>query len=148
MDRFKEFTVLISKISRLIHKIKIEEMSEYGLKGHYVSSLYYVYKYDGTLTAKELCDICYEDKGAISRSLKYLEGSGYIKSDSNSAKKYKSVLHLTPKGREVAKDIVAKIDGVLDVSSIGVSDSDRDILYKSLSIICDNLTTICDKYGD
>ena len=72
MERFETFTLLISQISRSIRKIKTEEMAEFKLKSPHVSCLYYLYK-EKTLTAKELCDICDEDKAAISRSLLYLE---------------------------------------------------------------------------
>lgn len=67
-NRFKMFTVLNSKINRCIRRIKTEEMAEFDLRSTHVSCLYYLYA-ENTLTAKELCDICDEDKAAISRSL-------------------------------------------------------------------------------
>ena len=85
-ERFKTFTVLISKINRSIKKIKTEEMDEFNLKSHHVSCLYYLYK-SNSLTAKELCDICAEDKAALSRSLEDLERNGYIECDSNLKKR-------------------------------------------------------------
>ena len=42
-ERFKTFTVLISKISRNIKKIKNQEMAEYGLRSVHVTCLYYLY---------------------------------------------------------------------------------------------------------
>lgn len=76
-NRFKLFTVLTSKISRCIRKIKTEEMDEFNLKSTHVSCLYYLYE-ENSLTAKELCDVCDEDKAAISRSLDYIEHSKSI----------------------------------------------------------------------
>jgi len=75
-ERFELFTVLIAKISRSIRKIKTEEMEEFDLKSPHVSCLYYLFK-SNNLTATELCEICQEDKSAISRSLDYLESKGY-----------------------------------------------------------------------
>ena len=69
-ERFQTFTVLITKLNRCIRKIKTEEMAEFDLKSPHVSCLYYLYKAD-SLTAKELCDICEEDKANISRSFIY-----------------------------------------------------------------------------
>ena len=80
--RFELFTVLISKISRSIRKIKTEEVSEFNLKSPHVSCLYYLYK-SKPLTATELCDICGEDKAAISRSLEFLEKNGFLTCESN-----------------------------------------------------------------
>ncbi|MBR7100513.1 MAG: MarR family transcriptional regulator, partial [Clostridia bacterium] len=103
-SRFEMFTVLIAKASRCIYKIKTGEMSEYNLKSSHVSCLYYLYKAD-SLTAKELCDLCGEDKANISRAIKHLESEGYIYCQSTAAKRYQSALILTDKGKTVGKDI-------------------------------------------
>ena len=84
--RFKLFTSLMSKINKSIRKIKAMEMAEFNLKSTHVSCLYYLYEED-TLTAKELCDICEEDKAAISRTLDYLESNGYLTCDAKLQKK-------------------------------------------------------------
>ena len=78
-NRFGRFTLLISNINRYINKIKSEEMNEFGLKSYHVSCLFYLYKSqsDG-LTASELCSLCEEDKGTISRSLNFLQDNNYI----------------------------------------------------------------------
>ena len=67
-QRFETFTALVTGISRVIRKIKTEEMAEFHLKGPHVSCLYYWYK-EGTLTAKALCDLCDVDKANMSRIL-------------------------------------------------------------------------------
>lgn len=144
-ERFKTFTVLIAKINRSIHKIKSEEMAEYNLKAPHVSCLYYLYK-KGALTARELCDICDEDKGAISRSLDYLEKEEYITCDSVSKKRYKAQLFLTEKGKCVGKEVAEKIDNVLNCVGRDMSDEDRMHFYHSLELISDDLQKITDKY--
>jgi len=147
-ERFKTFTINIAKISRSIRKIKTEEMAEFNLKSPHVSCLYYLYKQNGEMTAKELCDICEEDKASISRSIDYLESCGYLKCNSKTEKRYKSPLFLTDKGKDVGYHITSKIDNVLNLASEGLSDNDRDNFYKSLILISDNLQKICDKYGE
>lgn len=144
-ERFRTFTVLITKISRAIRKIKTEEMEEYKLKSPHVSCLYYLYKQD-SLTAKELGDICQEDKAALSRSIEHLETNKYIECDSNLKKRYNTALKLTEKGRKIAKAIADKIDNILDLASEGLSEEKRNILYESLTLISNNLDKICDKY--
>ena len=146
-ERFQTFTVLMAKISRCIRRIKTEEMAEFNLKSPHVSCLYYLYKED-FLTAKELCDICEEDKANISRSIVYLETNGYITCLSNAQKRYKSPLSLTDKGREVGRRITEKIDGKLLSVGDGLDDESRAVMYRSLSIISDNLQKICDGYGE
>ena len=146
-ERFQTFTILIARLNRCIRKLKTEEMSEFGLKSPHVSCLYYLYKAD-SLTSKELCDICEEDKANISRSIEFLEKNGYIVSRSKTEKRYKSPLVLTQKGRETGEQLVRKIDSVLAAVSEGVPEEDREIMYRSLSAICDNLQKICDAYDE
>ena len=126
-DRFKTFTVLIGKISRCIKRIKTEEMKDFDLKSPHVSCLYYLYK-EESLTAKELTDICYEDKAAVSRSLDYLETNGFIFCETSAKKRYKSHLNLTEKGKEVGRRLAEKIDNILEKASIGLTEENRVII--------------------
>ena len=144
-ERFKTFTVLIMEINRYIHKIKTEAMSEFDLKSPHVSCLYYLYK-SGELTAKELCDISKEDKASVSRSIEYLETNGFISCNSTTKKRYKAILTLTEKGREIAAALAKKIDAILEQASVGLSEENRAVMYETLSLIHDNLENICNKY--
>ena len=146
-ERFETFTALVTGISRAIRKIKNEEMVEFHLKGPHVSCLYYLYK-GGALTAKELSELCEEDKANISRSIEFLEKNGYLVCRSKTEKRYKSPLVLTEKGREAGAHIVRKIDAILESVSEGVPEDQREIMYRSLSVICDNLQKICDAYDE
>lgn len=144
-ERFRTFTVLIAKISRSIRKIKTGEMEQFNLKSPHVSCLYYLYKFN-SLTAKELCDICQEDKASTSRSIEYLENNGYIVCESNLKKRYNSAFSLTNKGEDIAKSLVEIIDKVLDLASVGLSEEKRAIMYESLTLISDNLENLCKNY--
>ena len=99
-ERFEAFTVLISRISRSIRRIKSEEMAEFQLKGPHVSCLYYLSLADG-LTAAALCERCDEDKAAVSRSLDYLEKGGYITCESGAGRRYRTPLHLTERAEQI-----------------------------------------------
>ena len=145
-ERFETFTVLIGEISRSIHKLKTMEMAEFDLKSSHVSCLYYLFKRKA-LTAKELCDICAEDKANISRSVKYLEENGYLSCDSKHVKRYQSPLMLTEKGREIGEKIVWKIDNILSHAGDGVPEEDRRVMYRSLAVICENLQKISESCG-
>ena len=142
--RFETFTVLITKINRCIRKIKNLEMAEYGLRSAHISCLYYLYG-EHDLTATDLCERCEEDKATISRALDYLESNGYITCESKSAKRYKSPLLLTEKGKEVSRQIAEKINRVLDEVSAGLSEAERVSFYRSLSIISNHLEQVCDQ---
>ena len=146
-NRFELFTVLISKINRSIRKIKTEEMEEFALTGVHVSCLYYLYKWDG-LTAAELSAHCWEDKASISRSLEYLEQAGYVEREKGKKKRYNCNLHLSEAGKVTGARIAQKVDAVLESAGRGINEADREILYRCLGIISDNLTAICNQYGE
>ena len=146
-DRFETFTVLIAKISRNIRKIKNQEMADYNLRSPQISCLYYLYS-SGGLTATDLCERCEEDKATISRSLEYLENNGYLVCESKYAKRYKSPLVLTEKGKEAGKKIADKIDLVLDEISTGLTEEERIAFYRSLSIISNGLESISNRLDE
>ena len=143
-NRFETFTVLIAKISRNIRKIKNQEMADYDLRSPHISCLYYLYSSEG-LTATDLCERCEEDKATISRSLGYLENEGYLTCESKSAKRYKSPLFLTEKGKAVGKKIADKIDLVFSEISAELTAEERISFYRSLTIISDRLEAINDQ---
>lgn len=146
IERFKTFTVLITKLNRCVHKIKTEEMAEFNLKSPHVSCLYYLYKGE-KLTANELCSICAEDKASISRSIDYLEQNGYVQCDSDAKKRYNANFTLTEKGGKIAGSIAEKIDRVLECSSDGLDEQERATMYKSLDVVLKNLEKFCEKYS-
>lgn len=140
-ERFETFTVLINRISRNIRKIKNQEMEEYGLRSVHTSCLYYLYSRNG-LTATELCEHCAEDKATISRAIEYLETNGFLTCESQTAKRYKSPLLLTEKGREAGGKIAEKINSVLDGISDVLTEEERIVFYHSLAMISDRLETV------
>ena len=146
-DRFELFTRLIAKANRLVFKIKTEEMEKFNLKSSHVSCLYYLYKAK-TLTAKELSNMCGEDKANVSRTVNFLEENGFIECESRAKKRYQSALYLTDAGVSVAKVVAEKIDAVLEQASVGLSEENRVVFYDSFSLICSNLEKICKEYNN
>lgn len=146
-QRFETFTVLVAGISRAIRKIKSEEMVEFHLKGPHVSCLYYLYK-QGELTAKELCDLCEEDKANMSRIIDFLERNGYVLCATQSRHRYRAPLSLTEQGEIVGRHIAERIDRVLLTAGEGVTEEERRVLYESLAKIYANLQKLCDTYDD
>ena len=145
-ERFETFTVLINRISRNIRKIKNREIAEHDLRSAHISCLYYLYTGEH-MTATDLCEKCEEDKATISRAVDYLETNGYIVCESKSAKRYKSELLLTEKGKLVGGQISDKIDGVLSRISVGISSEERKAFYRCLQIISENLAAVFEDSG-
>ena len=140
-ERFETFTVLLSRISRNIRKIKNREMAAYGLRAPHISCLYYLYT-DGPIAATDLCERCEEDKASISRSLDYLAKNGYLTRKATPDKRYKCPLVLTEKGKEVGQKIADRTAQLLDFASEGLTEEERKALYRCLSVICDRLDAV------
>ena len=146
-QRYQTFTNLILNISRCIQKIKNEEMAALGLKGKQVQCLFFLYNMPDGATPTELCELCDEDKGAMSRTIKELTKKGLVCVDEQSEHKYRNPLKLTPDGKFVAKVVTDKIGTMVAKGADGVSEAERDTFYSTLTRVADNLTKICENYG-
>lgn len=135
-DRFENFTFLIDKLSKIIQKIKNIEMKEYGLKAVHVMCIYHLSQTNDGLTNKELVNLTLEDKAAISRALIVLKEGNIIDYEQN---KYNGKIKLTDYGRDVAKFIHKKTALALEAGGVGLSEEERNILYKTLGLIQVNL---------
>lgn len=143
-NRIECFTTIISKIQRNIKKVKNIDMHEYNLKGAQVACLYYLYIHE-SLTSKELCEKCEEDKATISRSLEYLEENDYVLCNSKYNKRYNSPFSLTEKGLVVSKKIEEKINLILDEVGLFLNKEERDKFYQNLIKINEVLEKINNK---
>ena len=135
--RFNSFTNLISSLYHSIYVIKDEETEEWGLKSSHVSCIYNIFKYNG-LSQVELCEVCGENKAAISRTVAYLSDNEYIKVQSGEMK-YKRKYFLTPKGLNIAELVEKKIEGYIYKASGEIKEEDRETMYRCLEIIDNNL---------
>lgn len=140
-ERFETFTVLVNRISRSIRRIKNAEMAEFGLRSAQVSCVYYLYLFRG-LTATELCEHCEEDKSTVSRALDHLERNGFITCETKGTKRYRSPLYLTEKGEAAGKKAADRISGVLESLDTALSDGERAVFYRALSVVSRELSEV------
>lgn len=148
--RYDKFTSLIINIYRCIQKIKnfeIDNLGLEGLKGYHVHCIFYLYNSEDGLSPKELRELCDEDKGAISRSIKELETLGYVEYN-NVEKKYKTPIKLTKKGKELGEFISSRINDYIFNSDLILKESEREKFYNQLTFISNGLSKICKTYGD
>lgn len=142
IDRFQAFVSGITICYKYIQKIKTMEMTEFGLKGTHVMCIFYISHSDGELTAAQLCQLCAEDKAAISRTLVTLQEKGYVEAGE---KKYRAHLKLTEKGRELSEQIDGLIEQWVGLGGDGLSEEERNSFYYVLDLISSNLREKLDK---
>ncbi len=146
-ERYQLFTGLILNISRCIQKIKNSEVAELGLKGKQVQCLFFLHKLPEGASLTQLCDLCDEDKGAMSRTIKELMEKNLVYVDEKSTQKYRNPIKLTKNGKDNAGIVTEKINHMLAMGGDGINDAEREIFYKSLTTVSNNLTAICENYG-
>jgi len=138
LHRFESFVTGITVCYKYIQRIKSAEMTELGLKGTHAMCIFFLHHNPAGLTASQLCQLCAEDKAAISRTLAFLQREGYV---SAGEKKYRSPFHLTEKGCAVAQQVDRLIAQGVGFGGSGLSDAERSTFYRVLGIIAENLHT-------
>ncbi len=145
-QRYTTFSLLLINISRCVQKIKNAEMATLGLKGKQVQCLFGLYLCEEGVSLTKLGQMCGEDKGMMSRTIKELTEEGLVYVDVKSNRKYKNPIRLTEKGERIAGIVAEKISVLLEEGSSGITEDERTQLYHSLGIISDNLIEICKRY--
>ncbi len=134
---FEKFTASVIRLGKLIQKIKVYEMSEYGLKAVHVMCVYYLGESEDGLTASELVKLTYEDKAAISRAIDALEERGAVVTD---AKTHGSVIRLTESGKMLAAAISQKTNLAVQACNAHFNENEKEFFYSSLEKITENIT--------
>ncbi len=136
INRFQSFVTGITICYKYIQRIKNAEMTEFGLKGTHVMCVFFLHHNPEGLTAAELCQLCAEDKAAISRTLSTLQEKGYIQSGE---KRYRAKITLTEKGLLLAKQVDEVIEQWVGFGGDGLQEEERENFYHALELIADNL---------
>lgn len=139
LQRFQAFVTGITVCYKYIQRIKSAEMTELGLKGTQVMCLFYLHHAPEGLTAAQLCQLCAEDKAAISRTLAQLQSQGYLESGQSGGKKYRMRLILTPAGVQIARQVDSLIEDWVGIGGDGLTEEERAHFYYALERISSNL---------
>ncbi len=142
LDRFEHFTYLVNKIYRDMQKIKSQKLKNYGLKGSHMICIHYLGKSDDGLSFKELCEICDEDKGLISRNLSYLKKEDFVEELIGDKKTYKGKMILTEKGKEVFDAIQGITINICQQVYLDKEKTSLDSFYTNLEGISERIERI------
>lgn len=143
LDRFSQFCTSIASIQRSILRIERVEMAKYGLKGPHANCLVAIARFPEGVTASRLCEICEKDKAAISRTLNELEQAGMILREQREGKRYRALLQLSEKGKEIAYSVNEKILLAVAKASEGYDKEKQQVFSRVLSMVAGNLQDIC-----
>ena len=142
IDRFERFSFAISEIYRYWHRLASDVMEPYGLKGP--SAVYFttMYQYPDGITAAKLADVCRRDKADVSRALAGMEKMRLIERENVNQNRYRALVRLTEKGREIAEHINIRAKQAVEYGGQDMSDEEREIFYSGLETIANNLQAL------
>lgn len=136
-QRFDDFVTGITVCYKYLQRIKSVAVNDMGLKGSHVMCMFYLKQHPEGLTASQLCNLCAEDKAAISRTIAWLREQGYI--CSGSGKNYRAALRLTEDGKALAEQFDSLIAQWVTAGGEGLTEGERQSFYHSLRLISNNL---------
>ena len=140
LNRFEQFSYVVSGINRYIQKIERDEMEKFGYKGSYAQYLVVLERFDEGVTMSKLCELCDRDKAAVSRVITEMEGKGLVEKKKVDDKVYRSHIVLTEEGKKVANFVCKRAkDAVMAIGDDVMSDDERRAFYFALDTISKKL---------
>lgn len=143
LDRFEQFTSMISALHRDVQKIERDEMEKRGLRGAFAQYLLAISRHPEGITAAALCETCDKDKAAVSRIISEMESKGLLEKENDGISQYRARLRLTPGGQATADFVRERASIAVELAGSGLSDEDRKAFYSALMLISSNLQKIC-----
>lgn len=137
IDRFNQFTRVVSQMNKSLQRIKREGMEDLGLKGSHVMCLHKLGSARDGLTAAELAEACQEDKAAISRCVAELQEKGLV--ELRGDRKYRASITLTESGRSAVEEVDRRITRAVSAISASMNAPQRLVFYETLEEISRNL---------
>lgn len=141
INRFAQFSYVISSIYRNIQKIEHDEMIKLGYKGAFAQYLVVMSQQPAGITSSKLCEICDKNKAAVSRIINEMEEKGLVIRNHS----YKALITLTAKGEKLAKYVCEKAELAVEEVGKSLSDEQRRLLYSTLSQITDSVQKISEE---
>lgn len=148
LTNYEAFSLGLHELYRSIHKNESAVMNEYGLRGAYVKYLVAMLQCPDGLTISQLCEVCDQDKAAVSRAVSELVGREFIWRDNPKGNHYRAKLKLTERGTELARSVCASGEIVFEEAVSVLTDEQKDALYKISGLMFDNIHDITMKKID
>lgn len=138
LDRFEQFTALISSIERSIQKLERDEMIRCGGKGAYAQYLILLEREPEGMTLQALCDRSDRDKAAVSRMLAEMTERGLLE-PVESDRVYRQRYRLTEQGRTACSFVKARAVAAVQGADSGMDPRELALFYAALERIAGNL---------
>ena len=129
--RFMRFTLSMSRINKMIQKLKLDGMKSFELKGSHTLCIYGLLEHPSGMTSAQIAKYCEFDPGLASRTQKELIQLDII-SKTGEPGKYGSIYFLTEKGIKIAREIEKTVTRMQEFVDSDISDEELAIFYHVL----------------
>jgi len=142
-EHFISFSVTISRLNKLIQKLKTEGMKLFDMKAAHTLCLYQLLFHNGS-SFSELAVNCDLDPALVSRILSELTENGMVRKEGKPGK-YNARYYLTKSGQEISSQIREIINSIQLKANINISPEDLTVFYHVLYQLLDNFEDMASK---
>ena len=148
LSKFENFSLGMHEVYSSIHKCESKEMAKYGLKGTYVRYLVAMLLCPDGLTISQLCEVCDQDKAAVSRAVSELVGREFIWRDNPRGNHYRARLKLTERGIALAKEVCGSGESVFEEAVEVLNEEQKAEFFNLMDVISKNMHGIIMKKAE
>lgn len=142
ISRFERFSLTFFEIYRYWHKIAMDEMEKYGLKGTHSVYLIALHRHREGITAARLAELCGRDKADVSRMISIMQQKGLVEKSAAGQNQYRALLRLTEAGHTAASLVRLRAAKAVELAGAHIREEDREEFYITLERIAENLRSI------
>ena len=142
LTNYETFSLGLHELYRSIHKNESAVMNKYGLRGAYVKYLVALLQCPEGLTISQLCEVCDQDKAAVSRAVSELVGREFLWRFNPKGNHYRAKLKLTERGTELAREVCLSGEEFFNEAIAVLSEAQKEELYKTTGLMFDNIHDI------
>ena len=142
-NRFPQFTIRISRLHKLIQKLKTQGMGHFGLKAVDTLCLYQL-SWEGSLSFREVAERCDLDGALVSRTLSALVKADMVQKE-GAPGKYHARYSLTPEGAEETREMLEIIDAIQAKADEGIDPRELQIFYGVLGQLTENFQALLEQ---
>ena len=128
----------IGLLGRLYDRRLQDVLKDYGVAPGQFAPLVMLFEQDG-LTQAELCRRINVEQPTMANTLQRMERDGLIRRKSDTADKRRTLVHLTPRAREMQSRVMESARAVSNQTVKGLSVGDQDDMFRLVARMVENL---------
>lgn len=130
---------LLTRTSIANKKVLSRALQPYDVTPEQYGILNRLWRKDG-ISQKQLSELIVRDQTSIGKVLDKLEKKELILRKDDPSDRRAFLLYLTPKGRELAEQLISHVQVIHDVASEGISDEDIEVFVSVINKLYSNLS--------